>query len=379
MPWEVSGLVQQRYDLVQEMLAGELPVAALCQKYRVSRTCAYKWLGRFLAAGEAGLADRSRRPRHSPTATAEATCEQVRALRERYPRWGSRKLQVLLEGPPTDKPTERTVHRILTRAGLVRPPAPPPATQRFERGAPNELWQLDFKSPLWLCGPQGRRRLQPLSVLDDHSRFALGLMALPNQQLVSLWPALWAIFADYGLPQAILTDNANGLFRSHRDGVTEFTMRLWRLDIEHHHGRPYHPQTQGKVERWHRTIKAHVPTWHHEGLPQLQAALDDFRHLYNHVRPHEALGQGLPRDRYQPSARRRPRQLPPLEHPAGAHLRRVCAKGCVSIRGCRVRVGEGLAGEKVQLLDEDGDLLIKYGRFVVRRLRWDDLRANQWL
>ena len=379
MPWKVSGLVQQRYDLVQELLDGQQPASVICAKYGVSRTCGYKWVGRFLAEGEAGLADRLRRPHHSPAATAEATCEKVRALREQYPRWGSRKLHVLLDLGADEGPTERTVHRIIKRAGLVRPaPAPPSPGQRFERGAPNELWQLDFKSPLWLCTGGGFERLQPLSVLDDHSRFALGLTALPNQQLGSLWPALWDIFGAYGLPDAVLTDNANGLFRSHRDGVTGFTLRLWRLDIEHHHGRPYHPQTQGKIERWHRTIKEHVPTRHYDGLPQVQAALDDFRHTYNHVRPHEALGQRPPRDCYQPSARRRPGRLPLIEHPPGAQLRTVCPKGYISVRGCRVRVGEGLAGEKVQLLDEDDNLVIKYGRFAVRTIGWKELRPQQW-
>lgn len=380
MPWKVSGLVQQRYDMVQELLAGEQPASAIFAKYGVSRTTGYKWLGRFVSDGQAALADRSRRPQHSPSATAPEVCAQVVALREQYPRWGSKKLQVLLDLPAEDRPAERTVHRILKRAELVRKAAAPPTqVTRFERGAPNELWQLDFKSPLWLCGPDARRRLQPLSVLDDHSRFAVGLTALPNQQLVSLWPALWAIFDDYGLPQALLTDNANGLFRSHRDGVTSFTVRLWRLDIDHRHGRPYHPQTQGKVERWHRTIKEHVPTWHYDSLEQVQAALNDFRNLYNHVRPHEALEQQRPRDRYQPSLRQRPQELPALEHPAGAQLRKVCAKGYFSFRGCHVHVGEGLAGEQVQLVDEGSELVIKYGRFTVRRLGYDQLLKNQWV
>lgn len=380
MPWTVSAVEQQRYDMVQELLAGQQPAVAVFAKYGVSRTCGYKWLQRFRDEGAAGLADRSRRPRCSPRATAAAVVDQVVALRQQHPRWGSKKLQVLLPLPPEAKPAQRTVHRILKRQGLVdQAPAEPPALERFERGAPNELWQLDFKSPLWLYEPGRQTRVQPLSVLDDHSRFALGLIALPNQQLGALWPALWDVFGAYGLPQAVLTDNANGLFRSHRDGVTWFTLQLWKLDIDHIHGRPYHPQTQGKVERWHRTIKTELPVQRWQSLAEVQGALDDFRNTYNHVRPHEALELQRPRDRYAPSPRRRPEGVPPMAHPPQAELRRVCGKGYVSIRNCRVRVGEGLNGEQVQLLDEGHDLVLKYGRFTVRRVAWDEMQSGQWL
>lgn len=380
MPWKVTSVMQQRYDMVQELLDRTKPARAIFAKYRISAKTGYKWLERYQLFGAEGLGDRSRRPQRSPNATPADVTAQVVALREQHPRWGSKKIHALLpcEG---GKPCERTVHRLIKNAGLIAPVnREPAAVERFERGQPNELWQLDFKSPVWLYEPTGRTRLQPLSVLDDHSRFALGLVALPNQQLLHLWPALWDVFGAYGLPEAILTDNANGLFRSHRDGITSFTMRLWRLGIRHLHGRPYHPQTQGKVERWHRTLDDEALSGQrYDSLPALQQALEDFRNTYNHVRPHEALNLQPPRSRYAPSVRQRPAALPEIDYPPGAILRTVTAKGYISVRGCRVRVGEGLAGERVQLLEHETELVIQYSQFRVRQVPWDELKSGQWL
>jgi transposase InsO family protein len=305
MPWKVTSVSEQRLDMMREYEAGADRVTALARKYGVSRKTFYKLLHRYLSEGAAGLDDRSRRPRGSPRATAPATVDRVVALRQHFPRWGSRKLQVLLAEQQASVPCERTLHRLLQRAGLVTPPAPPaPAVQRFERAQCNERWQLDFKSPVYLDTLPTHSRVAPLSILDDHSRFALGLVALPNQQLATLWPALWAVFGGYGLPQALLTDNANGLFRSHRQGVTTFTRQLWQLDIAHHRGRPHHPQTQGKVERWHGTLDRELLVGQrYATLAQLQEAFTAYRQLDNQVRPHEALGLQTPVRHYQPSAR----------------------------------------------------------------------------
>lgn len=380
MPWKES-VMQQRFDVISELLAGA-HVTALARKYGVSRKTIYKWRDRHAAEGLAGLANRSRRPQRCPNQTAQATAEQVVALRKQYPHWGSRKLHVLLRNQREDGiPCERTMHRILVREGLIEPRTePPPEPQRFEREQPNELWQLDFKSPLYLYTKPLQTRLAPLTVLDDRSRFLLGLTALPNQQLASLWPALWDVFGCYGLPEAILTDNANGLFRSHRGGVTSFTMRLWRLNIRHLHGRPHHPQTQGKVERLHRTLDVEtLKGRRYETLQAARQALEHFRQQYNHERPHEALGFKLPRDCYESSLRPRPDELPQMQYAPGAKLRHVGRSGTISLRNCRVRVGEGLAGQQVQLLDQDPELVICYGQFEVRRLLWQDLSGGKWL
>jgi transposase InsO family protein len=381
MPWECVPVMQQRRDLVAEIRAQRLPVAALARKYGISRQTAYKWLRRAELDAAAGPAEQSRRPHDSPAATAADVVAAVLALRQQHPCWGAAKLRVLVAQAGFAPPGERTVHRIRRRAGLVGPPAPEaPPPQRFERATPNELWQLDFKGRVRLGpGPSFAWGL-PLSILDDHARFLVAMQVLPDRQLTTVWAATWAVFGDYGLPQAMLTDNENGLFASHRGGVTTFTMRLWRLGIDHPRGRPYHPQTQGKVERFHGTLQREVLAGQRfADRVTMQTALDDFRDCYNHLRPHEALGQVPPATRYQPSPRPRPDRLPQAQHPAGATLRRVTQAGYVSLRGCRVYLGEGLAGEQVQLADQGDRFSLSYLAHRLRELRWDDLRRDQWL
>jgi transposase InsO family protein len=239
---------------------------------------------------------------------------------------------------------------------------------------------MDFKSRVRLGLGPGWQWGLPLSILDDHARFLVLAQALPDRQLETVWAAVWSAFGDYGLPQAVLTDNENGLFASHRGGVTTFTMRLWRLGIRHVRGRPYHPQTQGKVERFHGTMQGELLAGRRfADLADLQTALGAWRDEYNYERPHEALGQARPVSRYQASARPRPADLPPAEYPAGATLRRVTKAGYVSLRGSRVYVGEGLAGEPVELRDEGDHFALCYLGHRLRELRWDDLRPDAWL
>lgn len=381
MPWECVSVYQQRLDLVQEMLAGRSTVSALCGKYKVSRKTAYKWLARYNAQGCEGLRDQSRRPQASPAATALDVCERVVSLRKQYPQWGAGKLQALLRQEAGAVPCERTVHRIVQREGLTHPAAEPPKpVQSFERRAANELWQMDFKGALQLGAGSGRERAVPLTIIDDHSRFLVSVHALPDHQLETFWPVIWDVFGEYGLPQAILTDNENGLFASHRQGVTRWTARLWRLGIRHPRGRPYHPQTQGKVERSHGTLHLEALAGRlFSSLQEMQQAMDEFRTRYNHVRPHEALGQLPPITRYVPSARLRPKTLPPVQYQAGADLRTVTQAGYVSVRGCRLHVGEGLAGEHVEVRDEGDHFSLRYAAFQIRVLPWDRLRKGEWL
>ena len=382
MPWECVSVEQQRLDLVLEMRAGRVSVAALCRKYGVSRKSAYKWLARYNDEGIEGLQDRARRPQESPGTTAAEVCERVVALREQYPQWGAGKLRALLLRETAEVPCERTIHRIVKRKGLAHPaPAPTKPPQSFERQEANELWQMDFKGAVRLGSKSGRERGVPLTIIDDHSRFLVAVHALPNHQLETFWPVVWDVFGEYGLPQAILTDNENGLFASHRGGVTRWTARLWRLGIRHPRGRPYHPQTQGKVERSHGTLQREALAGRlFASLQEMQQVMDEFRTCYNHVRPHEALGQQPPITRYVPSSRPRPSALPKVEYPAGAELRTVTQAGYISLHGCRLHVGEGLIGEKVEVRDEGAHFSLRYGAFQFRALPWDALRRDsEWL
>jgi transposase InsO family protein len=301
-------------------------------------------------------------------------------VRKQHPCWGGDKVhRILANQRCPELPSPRTVQRILARTGQVGPASPPGEPQRFERAQPNELWQIDCKKTYYLHQPPQLVKAIPLSIVDDCSRFSLALCVHSGRALEVIWPVLWEVMGTWGLPQAILTDN-DGVFRGRRGGVSAWTGRLWRLGIAHLSGRPYHPQTQGKVERFHRTAQEEALAGEvFDSLEHLQAHLDAFRHQYNYQRPHQALNLQVPADLYRPSARKRPEQLPQVQYPSGAQLRRVHQNGAINVRGCRINVGDGLRGEWVQLRETQEMLQIEYAGFVARRVVWTQLKAGEWL
>ena len=320
-------------------------VSALCDAYGISRKTGYKWLTRAAAAQP--LADRSRRPSSSPTQTPPAMEARILALRAEHPAWGGRKLhhRLVAQGV-ADVPAPSTITAILRRHGLLAPEPAPRDFVRFEHPAPNDVWQMDFMGHR----PLDADRVHPWTLLDDHSRFALALAACANEQHATVKTQLTAVFRHYGLPRAILADNGSPWATAGRGGLTALEAWLLRHGVDPWHGRPRHPQTQGKVERFHGTIAAEV--FAHRSLADLAAAqvhFDVFRSCYNLERPHEALGYAVPASRYTPSARPFPDIVPPVTYGPDDIVRTVSIHGSISWRGRRHFVSRGLAGEPVAL------------------------------
>jgi transposase InsO family protein len=359
MPWHEVRKVESRRLFVHGCTSGCWSVSEGCRRFGISRRTGYKWLSRYKAEGSAGLQDRSRRPHAVTYATAPPAEAALVALRQEHPYWGVRKLCTLLQRRGIVPPPERTANRILKRHGLVVPRGSSSGPlQRFERSRPNALWQIDHKRAVH--GSWARRSV-PLVVVDDASRYLLGLRALPDKGVVATWEALWEVFGEFGLPESMLSDN-DSVFHG-RCGPSQLEARLMRLDIEVLHGRPYHPQTQGKVERLNGTLELEVLRDGRFSSPeQLQSGYDAFRQRYNFERPHDALALAVPASRYEPSRRRRPRQLPQIEYPSGTLLRRVQKNGWMSWRGYIVPVGEGLYGERVEVREVAEGIEIYYGR-----------------
>ena len=262
MPWKVQSPMSVREEFVAFASQPDANVAALCRRFGVSRKTGYKWLARARAGGGGGggapLADRSRRPRTSPSRTSGDVEQLVVTLRQAHPAWGARKLKRRLEdlGHADLVPARSTVNGILARHGLIAPAASAAhaAIRRFERAAPNELWQMDFKGHV-ATGDGGR--CHPLTVLDDHSRFNVLLRACADERLATVRDALADAMRRYGVPGAILSDNGPPWGSRGRDGNwTRLGAWLVRRGVRVLHGRPGHPQTQGKEERFHRTFKA---------------------------------------------------------------------------------------------------------------------------
>lgn len=362
MPWQEVSIMSQRREFVMLAQAEGANISALCARYRISRKTGYKWLHRFTESGEAGLQEHSRRPRHVTYPTAPELEHAIIELRHRHPAWGARKLYGRLEAlGHRDLPAPSTIHGILKRRGLIPPLAGVNSQpwQRFEHAAPNLLWQMDFKGHI----PLQTARCHPLTVLDDHSRFSLGLRACANEQGETVKTELIRIFEQYGLPNAMTMDNGAPWGSEAAHPYTTLTLWLMCLNIRVTHSRPYHPQTQGKDERFHRTLKLevlHRPPF--DDLIHAQHCFDEWREVYNFERPHEALGQQVPASRYRPSVRPFPRTLPPIEYGPDDIVRKVQCKGEFSFRGHSFRVSKCFHGYPIALRPtlEDGKFSIYF-------------------
>lgn len=349
MPWKEVSAVDLREEFVLLARAEGSHLRGLCRRFCISPTTGYKWLARHGAEGRSGLHDRSRRPDRSPGRTPEAVEAHVLALRDAHPAWGGRKLRRrLLDLGATEVPSASTITAILRRNGRLdggHPAAHRPFV-RFEHAAPNDLWQMDFKGHFAV----GRSRCHPLTLLDDHSRFSVCLEACADERGTTVQERLTAVFRRYGLPWRILADNGAPWGDAADSRHTVLTVWLLRLGVAVSHGRPYHPQTQGKAERFHRSLAAellvHQPF---ADFADCQRRFDAWRHVYNTQRPHEALDLEVPVARYAPSPRPFPESLPPVEYDSADIVRRVDAAGMLYYRNRRFRIGKAFRGYPVAL------------------------------
>jgi transposase InsO family protein len=356
----------QREEFVRLARQPDANVSELCRRFAISRKTGYKWLQRE------DLEDRSRRPKSSPGKTAEAREAQVVALRTRHPAWGARKIAHVLRRDHGIEMAPSTANSVLRRHGLIDAAASRAATawQRFEHEEPNALWQIDFKGHFAM----DRGRCHPLTVLDDHSRFNIVLQALDNERREPVRFALQAAFERFGLPQRINADNGPPWGSPTPGALTTLGVWLIRLGVRLSHSRPLHPQTNGKDERFHRTLAAEVLQGRRfRDLADVQQHFSSWRHVYNSQRPHEAIAMQTPASRYEASPRSMPATLPPTEYGPGDIVRRVGDGGRISIKGHKLRVGKALIGQDVALRhrSEDDDTFDVY--FCHHRLEPIDL------
>jgi transposase InsO family protein len=374
MPWKILPMSELRLALVHMVRSAHIPVAQACRHFGVSRKTAYKWLVRYDQAPQQPLQNQLRRPRRCPRQTAPDLEQRILQVRDQHG-WGARKIRAVLANQGQAVPSARTVHQVLVRHDRLQAAATePPALQRFERAQPNELWQLDFKGPLEIQ----RRHVYPLVVEDDHSRFLLALRPCLDLTMATAWAVLWQAFGEYGLPEAILCDNAFGTRGQNPLGISWFEAQLIRLDIHPCHGRPYHPQTQGKVERLNGTLERELwPRVRRDTLEHFTTDLQQWRtQVYNVLRPHQALADQPPVKHWQPSPRTRPATLPPVEYASGAVLRKVMNRGDISWRGYRILIGAGLEGEQVRVEERAHEVAVYYAWKQLRLLATADLRKG---
>jgi transposase InsO family protein len=362
MPWGEVSIVDLRQEFVMLASLEGANVSELCARFGISRQTGYKWLGRS-RSGLEDFTDRSRRPLRSPNRTPAGVESAVLAVRDVYPAWGARKIAWCLERDGIAPPAVSTVHTILQRHDRI-----PECRQtshsygRFEKPAPNLLWQMDFKGRVQI---ERGTWCHPLTVLDDHSRFLVCLESCGNERTQTVKLLLEKTFQIYGLPEAFYIDNGSPWGGGLPGQWTPLGVWLLKLGIEVIHSRPYHPQGRGKNERFHRTLVAEVfdlrPL---RDLAQVQKAFDEWRPIYNTGRPHQALGMTVPASRYRPSTRAMPKTLPEPEYGPDDIVRRVgTTKFYVSFKGRLWRVPQAFVGEPVAIRPrgEDGQYGIFFG------------------
>jgi len=344
MPWKETTKMSQRQEFVVLASDPDANVRELCRRFGICPGTAYKWLRRYRAGGLDGLADFSRRPHHCPSQTAPEVQTLALNLRKTHRAWGGRKIRRRLEDlGHQDLPATSTITDILRRHGLIDPQeaAKHKPFTRFEHPQSNDLWQMDFKGDFPL---ESRGRCYPLTILDDHSRFNLGLRACRDQRRTTVQPHMIDIFRRYGLPRRILADNGPPWGSSNPHALTHLGAWFIRLGIELWHGRPFHPQTQGKEERFHRSLKAEVLQGRsfRDSL-DVQRHFDPWRDVYNLQRPHEALNMATPASRYQSSRRPFPESLPPIEYSPDCQVRQADHQGYIRFQRLNVHVSDAVA------------------------------------
>ena len=343
MPWQESSVLEERLRFVVLASRQERSMTGLCQEFGISRQTGYTWLKRYPSGGSSQVVDRSRRPLHSPERTSAEIEQRVVELRQRWPDWGAPKLHALLQQASGSSPIAvRTVHRILDRHHLIRDrDRHLPASKRFERGEPNELWQMDFKGPQGFPSPVG-----PLSILDDHSRYVVALKHLGSTQMSGVQSAMQATFEQCGVPQAMLMDHGTPWWNAASPwGITELAVWIMRQGVRLMFSGIRHPQTQGKIERMHGALGQAV---YKRGTDLLQQSwLDVFRQEYNHIRPHESLAMATPASRWHPSVQAFQSSPPEWDYPSGVKVMRLAGDGQLNWLGRRWEISKALRRQPV--------------------------------
>jgi putative transposase len=366
MPWREVCSMDEKVRLMAALLAGEESVTVLCEDFGISRKTAYKWLTRYRLDAAAGLRERSHAPRVVPWAISQAQAEAIVGVRREHPSWGPRKLRAKLSqrAPGQSWPAASTMGELLRRQGLSQPrkrrrSASPGASPLRTAVAPNDTWCIDFKG--WFRTGDGVR-CDPLTLSDAYSRYLLGIKVVDAPGHADCRRELTRVFMEYGLPQVIRSDNGAPFASVGAGGLSRLSAWWVKLGITPERIEPGKPAQNGRHERMHRTLKAECASPPAATGGAQQRRFDEFRHEFNHQRPHQALGQTAPAQHYAPSPRSYPSRLEPPAYPDDYQLRRVRSRGEIKWQGELVYLSEALINEIVGLVEtDDGDAEVYFG------------------
>jgi transposase InsO family protein len=336
MPWTEVTAMQEKERFLELAQTPGVNISQLCREFGISRKTGYRILNQ--EEGSQGIKERSRRPKHSPNKTSIEIEELIVSTRRLYPSWGGEKLKKYLatkgySNLPTVEESEKRKPWI-----------------RFEHENPNDLWQMDFKGHF----ATDQERCHPLTLLDDHSRYSLEIKACENQQMNTVKNHLIDVFRTYGLPSRMTMDNGSPWGYSGDQMHTQLTAWLIQLGIYVSHSRPNHPQTQGKLERFHRTLKLELLSqYQFNNLREAQEGFNWWRNRYNNERPHASLNLEVPAMRYKRSERNYPEILPVFEYEKDILVRKVQQGGFIYLHGKIYKVGYAFYGHKIGIKESE--------------------------
>ena len=373
MAWEERTVEQMREEFARRVLAQERSKAALCREYGISRPTGDKWIERF-QAGQS-MSDRSRAPKTVPSRTPVELEEEIVQLRKLYPAIGAVKLRRMMEDAGrTGLPCARTFNNIFRRHDLIGQEESAAATpiQRFQKSVPNEMWQADFKGHFRM---KNGYRCHPLNILDDCSRYNLCIEALQNETFEAVKPVMERLFREYGLPFSFLCDNGNPWGTAQSLGYSKFEVWLMELGILTLHGRPRHPQTQGKEERFNRSFTREcLKGKEFQDAVHAQGCFDEYRTFYNEIRPHFALDLDVPARHYQPSKKQFPDTIEVWEYGSEYKLCKVKETGFFNYNGQGFFLSEAFGGKTIAVRESHlpGQLTLVFRNFKIGRIDLDN-------
>jgi len=379
MGWMETCAVEERMRFMVAVEKQEESFAAICRRFGVSRRIGYKWLARFEAEGAAGLLDRSRAPLQHPQAIADSIAERCLAARRAHPTWGPVKVRAYLErrAPATDWPAASTIGELFEREGLtvkrkLRRRSPPSSAPFAHCETANEVWCIDFKG--WFLTGDGKR-CEPLTITDAYSRYLLRCQALSCTDTDHVWPVLDAAFREFGLPHYMRSDNGSPFASRGAGGLSQLSVKLIKVGVMPERIAPGKPQQNGRHERMHLTLLQDVADPPAATMREQLKRLRAFQRLYNEERPHQALDNATPADRYQISSRRFDGILREPEY-GDLEVRRVRHNGEIKLDGNMIYISAALVGEPIALGENEDGWTVSYGPLVLGTIahRGDRLR-----
>jgi putative transposase len=359
MPWKECHVVDERLRFVARLLDGE-KMAVVCKAFGISRKTGYKIYERYQQAGASGLTDRSRRPYRHANQLPMAIEKSIVRLKKQYPSWGAPKLRERLKQQWSDVtcPAISTIHAVLDRHGLVkhrrrRPRSQVQGTTLSRPITPNALWCADYKGE-FLLGNQ--RYCYPLTITDFATRYLLACEALSTTQERYAFRVFERAFHEFGLPQAIRTDNGVPFASAHAlYGLSKLAVWWLRLGIQLERITPGHPEQNGRHERMHLTLKTEATRPAATNTLQQQARFDTFVHRFNHERPHHALDMQTPASRYTASTQPY-RGLEDLDYPLHDWTAIITTCGRICYHRRKINVSQVFAGQKVGVKQVQGHI-----------------------